>query len=112
MLAEKNMMGGGLAYSAMQIVLQHFFDSENRVANYQQFFRKYFEENCSHKDIMSLRVESSCHGLFEVLHHISEHLLSKFGMQQNDMCVERRPKGSRRHRSMPSLTRRRRRGLE
>jgi len=104
-------MGDYLAYNALQVVFQHDFHAK-RVANYQRYFRMYFEENCSHKDIMSLRVESSCHGLFEVLHHISEHLLSKFGMQQNDMCVERRPKGSRRHRSMPSLTRRRRRGLE
>ena len=108
-------MGDYLAYNALQVVFQHDFHGK-RVANYQRYFRMYFEENCSHKDIMSLRRESTCDGLFEVLHHVSAHLLSKFGMQQNETCAERRPKGRRctvthrRHRSMPSLTRRRRRG--
>ena len=63
------------------IVRDHFQkdDTKHRYLRYSKLFNKYFDDNCYHKDILILREESSMDGIFELLQDLSEHLISYYG---------------------------------
>lgn len=59
-------------------------DAKARHLRYSSFFNQFFFEACSRQDLLSLTYESTPEGLFEVLHFVADHLLSKYSMCNED----------------------------
>jgi hypothetical protein len=61
-----------------QIVVFNWLDLSQKECKKKQnqFFLNYMNENCSNRDIISLFSESTQDGVFEMLHHLGDHLMT------------------------------------
>ena len=57
-------------------------DLKQRKRRHTNLFLEYFQENCSHSDILHLREETTLDGTFEIFKYISEHIMKPFGYDE------------------------------
>jgi len=70
-----------MAELVFDIYRDHWARENNKLRKlrYAKHFKEYFECSCSEEDILSLRLESSPEGLFEVLGYVKDWVLFPFG---------------------------------
>ena len=70
-------------YSLVHKIVRDHFQKENSSAlllKYSKRFNTYFQESCSHADIKAFSYEHSVDGIMELLKHVTQHLLSTYGL--------------------------------